>query len=138
MCVDQSVFVERHAARALLSALAHDWGRLCKRPARSMTPDSGMAPELGLWPVQYGIPASQPCLSPEQSSTLEHQEEGGAMLRNAVKRRSGDAPSERPLLGKRISIASGSKATQPPPRRCLDTGALSGVTVTVLSVAASR
>jgi hypothetical protein len=32
---------------------------------------------LSLWPVQYGIPASQPCLSPEQSSTLEHQEEGG-------------------------------------------------------------
>src|ERR1700719_2142829 len=38
----------------------------------------------------------------------------------------------------RISIASGGKAAQPPPRRCLDTSALSDVTVTVLSVAASR
>jgi len=38
----------------------------------------------------------------------------------------------------RISIASGNKAAQPPPRRCLDTSAVSDVTVTVLSVAASR
>ena len=39
---------------------------------------------------------------------------------------------------RRISIASGSKAAQPPPRRRLGTSALSDVTVTVLSVAASR
>jgi hypothetical protein len=38
----------------------------------------------------------------------------------------------------RVSIASGNKAAQPPPRRCPDTSALSDVTVTVLSVGASR
>jgi hypothetical protein len=37
-----------------------------------------------------------------------------------------------------VCILERHKAAQPPPRRCLDTSALSDVTVTVLSVAASR
>jgi hypothetical protein len=59
MCVDQSVFVERHGARALLSALEHDWDRLCKSATggmRGLRTDWKQSPQTSFdqnWDVRF-------------------------------------------------------------------------------------